>query len=923
MSVKAVQLLVNSILPEDLRSYDEDYSVKSLNKILYNVGIKHPDKFDSILKRISDIGRTATYLQGETITLADLEPVLDRDAIFNAMDAELETVSPDDPNYKQKRAEIIAKYNTVMEKETAKNALARRNSIAMSVLSGARGKMPQLKAMTSTPWTYSDYKGEATDFVSRKSFAEGITPVTFLASTPGARASVISTKSSTAKGGDWAKQMAQAASDMVIRKQDCGSLNGISLKTSDESLRGRVLARDVAGYKAGSFITREVQKDLERKGIDHVVARSPLTCGVHNGLCAKCVGKFYNGGRLPKVGDHIGALASTTASEPVCLVKGTMVRMADGTEKPIETISPGEYVMGSDLFGNCVPVRVVNTFHNGIRPCYRSHFLSVDNEEAILESTKEHKVLGATLPSGIDISSMVDAIVAPVGLLKEDTDRFVATASSYKWDNGVIDMCFKSHCYSKLIKQDYIGEQDTWDLEVDNDTHLFALANGLIVSNTQMALCLNESELVKMADGGVKKIKDIVAGDYVLGADKNGNTFPVKVLNVFDQGLRAVRKFFFDQGGKELSVICTDDHKFLFCDHTVHAIGDLMYSILALKQEGAIITDTPFSPAYSNHYTDTYMSHCYDIEIDHPDHLFVLDSGLITSNSAKHTGGMSSAKRSYSGLEVIQQFTQSPEKFKDRAAVSELDGKVTSIEDAPQGGKFVFVGDEKHYVPTGHAVEVNVGDVVEAGDQLSEGLVDPEDIVRLKGLGAGRLYYNDRLNQILADSGAKTDKRNTEILARAALRHVKITGNESVGNYLPDDVVDYNSLQSTYVMPEDTIISTPDAAIGKHLQQPALHYTIGTRITPSVAKDLKDNSYTSVYAADSKPEFEPEMIRLRTASHSNPDWIASLGTSYLTQQLQNASIRGDDSNYLYNDDYRPRLAFGVGFAKNIEQTGKF
>jgi hypothetical protein len=47
--------------------------------------------------------------------------------------------------------------------------------------------------------------------------------------------------------------------------------------------------------------------------------------------------------------------------------------------------------------------------------------------------------------------------------------------------------------------------------------------------------------------------------------------------------------------------------------------------------------------------------------------------------SAKHTAGMTSSKRTYSGLGTITQFTQSPEKFKDRAAVAEVDGKVEDI----------------------------------------------------------------------------------------------------------------------------------------------------------------------------------------------------------------------------------------------------
>lgn len=610
--MKAIQLLVNSVLPDDLKNYEADLTDKGLNKILYAVAEKHPDKFAQVLKDISDLGRKVSYQQGETLTLYDLAPVIDREAIYNQMEQEIAAL-PRDKDFIKNRRDIFQKYNEFIEKETSKNALANKNNIAISVLSGARGKSAQLKAMVSTPGTFSDYKGTPIDVFSKESFADGIRPVTFLASTYGARSSVISTKSSTAKGGDLAKQMAQSVVDMVVRQQDCGSHNGISLPIDDASLKGRVLSKDTHGYKAGSFITREMLHDLRNKGVKKIVARSPLTCGVHNGLCAKCVGKFYKGNKLPNIGDSIGAMASTAASEPV----------------------------------------------------------------------------------------------------------------------------------------------------------------------TQMAL------------------------------------------------------------------------------------------------------------------------------------------------SAKHTAGMTTSKRTYSGLGTITQFTQSPEKFKDRASVAELDGKVEDIEDAAQGGQYVTVNGVKHYVPAGHPVEVKIGDTVEAGDFLSEGLGDAEDVVKHKGLGAGRLYYANRLYKILEDSGAKNDRRSIEVLARGALRHVRITDDNGYGNYLPDDVVDYNTLQSQYRVPETTRFMKAENAIGKYLQQPALHYTIGTKITPNVAKDLKDNEYDDVYVDDTEPSFKPEMVRLRSASHSNPDWMASLGTSYLTKQLNESSTKGDDTNVFQNADYRPRLAFGKDFGKNIEQTGVF
>lgn len=765
MKVRALQLLANSFLPEDVRDYNMDFSDKGLNRMLFNVAQLHGGKaLADINRRVSGLGLKASYLEGETMTLDDLLPVVDRKPFYEAMDREIAALDRKSPTYKRDRAAIYQKYNTAIDKATSEEALRRRNNIALSVLSGARGKKDQLKAMIATPGTYTDANGDTVPVFSRQSFAEGIRPVTYLAGAFGTRASVATIKRGTAKGGDLAKQFAQSAADMVVRKEDCGTHNGIPLDVTDGSLKGRILARDAGRYKEGTLITSQVLHDLEKSGVESVVARSPLTCSVENGLCAHCVGKYFNGGRFPKIGDHIGALASSTATEPIA----------------------------------------------------------------------------------------------------------------------------------------------------------------------QGALCLAEGTLVRMADKSVKAIQDIVAGDVVLGADTSANVFPVKVVRTYDQGVKDCYRYSvsltYGHAFDRVAVTCTPDHKFLVNingQRKVRSMGEIPEGHRLVWKStvnlGLVhIAEGPVQPV-----GEMRSVHCYDIEVDHPDHLFVLANGIITSNSSKHSGGMTEAKREYSGLDTVIQFTQSPEKFKDQAAVSTVDGRVESIEDAPQGGKYITVAGERHYVPAGHDPEVEVGQTVEAGDFLSEGLGDAEDVVKYKGLGAGRLYYATRLHKMLKDSGTGSDKRLTEVLARAAIRHVRIKSDEGYGNYLPDDIVDYSTLQSVYRMPETTKPLSPGKAVGKYLQAPAMHYTIGTRITPTVARDLESHGYSGVLADDSEPEFEPEMVRLRGASHTTPDWLASQGTSYLTKQLEESVTRGDDTNVYSNPDWRPRLAYGKDFGKNLTETGEF
>jgi DNA-directed RNA polymerase subunit beta' len=291
--------------------------------------------------------------------------------------------------------------------------------------------------------------------------------------------------------------------------------------------------------------------------------------------------------------------------------------------------------------------------------------------------------------------------------------------------------------------------------------------------------------------------------------------------------------------------------------------------------------------------------------------------------NTKHQGGVATGKKIYSGFDVINRFVQTPEVFPDRAVVAEEDGKIDRVIEAPQGGYFVQVNGNKHYVPPGYPLTVKVGDEVEAGESLSEGLISPGDIVRLRGVGEGRKYYADRLKQILDDSGMKADRRNTEMLARAAIDHVTMTDADEDDPYLPDDVVSYNYMANNYTPDKDAAPMSAINSVGRYLQAPILHYTIGTRVTPKIAKHISSVSEDPVYVSNKGPKFESDMIRLRTAAHSNRDWLASMHTSYLKSQIAESATRGDDTNIRENSHFAPRLAIGENFGTNISTTGKF
>ena len=296
--------------------------------------------------------------------------------------------------------------------------------------------------------------------------------------------------------------------------------------------------------------------------------------------------------------------------------------------------------------------------------------------------------------------------------------------------------------------------------------------------------------------------------------------------------------------------------------------------------------------------------------------------------NVKHNAGVAKGKKSFAGLGYISQFLSIPEEFKDRAAVAEVSGTVTKVEAAPQGGNYITVDNERHFVLPGFSSLVKPGQQVEAGDALSDGLINPSDIVRLRGLGEGRKYYADRLSQMLRDSGQNPDARNVEILSRAALDNYIIDDPDEDSPWLPDDLVRESELLARYRPPADAADLPVAKAGGKYLQVPALHYTVGTKLTPRMVQSLQDAGVERLSVSSQEPWFRPEMKRLRVASHDSDDWMASLGTSYLGAQMRSALERGDETNIAENHHFGPRLAFGAdagagAFGENIERTGKF
>lgn len=272
---------------------------------------------------------------------------------------------------------------------------------------------------------------------------------------------------------------------------------------------------------------------------------------------------------------------------------------------------------------------------------------------------------------------------------------------------------------------------------------------------------------------------------------------------------------------------------------------------------------------------------------------------------AKHSGGV--VGTGPSGFELVNALAQAPSVFPGGATHAEDDGVVGELEAAPQGGHYVHVNGIRHYIDPNVQMTVKPGQRVEAGDVLTSGIPQPEAIVRHKGLGEGRRYFIQAFRDAYKNSGIPAHRRNVELVARGLLDHVRIT--DMWGDYAPDDVVPYHTIENNWESREGTAIKPVRSAVGQYLEQPTLHYTIGTKIKPSMIPTLEKFGVQGVPVHADPPPFKPEMMRAATSVSTDPDWQTRLLGSGQKSSLLDATHRGAESDEA-GTSYVPALASG-------------
>jgi len=136
---------------------------------------------------------------------------------------------------------------------------------------------------------------------------------------------------------------------------------------------------------------------------------------------------------------------------------------------------------------------------------------------------------------------------------------------------------------------------------------------------------------------------------------------------------------------------------------------------------------------------------------------------------------------------------------KEQATISEIDG-VVRLGDLTRGMRKVLVttedeGDQREYlIPHGKHLHVHDGDFVRAGDPLTDGKVNPHDILRVRGIKEVQEYLVDEIQEVYRTQGVRIDDKHIETIVRQMLQKVRI---EDPGDsrFLENELVDRGILR--------------------------------------------------------------------------------------------------------------------------------
>jgi DNA-directed RNA polymerase subunit beta' len=212
-----------------------------------------------------------------------------------------------------------------------------------------------------------------------------------------------------------------------------------------------------------------------------------------------------------------------------------------------------------------------------------------------------------------------------------------------------------------------------------------------------------------------------------------------------------------------------------------------------------------------------------------------------------HTGGVAGEDITHGLPRVVELFeARTP---KGKAVLSDAKGVVNLVEDGDGRRIVLDAGDEEAVYPISRYAKMRVanGSEIEAGTQLTEGPLDPKEVLDIRGVRATQQYLVDQVQEVYRSQGVEIHDKHIEMIVRQMLRRVRVVS-PSDSDFLPAALID--------------------------------------------DQHFRDANRELVTAGKRPAEGRPELMGITKASLATDSWLSAASFQETTRVLTDAAIQG-------------------------------
>jgi DNA-directed RNA polymerase subunit beta' len=330
------RVLFNEVFPENFTYQDSPMTKKQLQKVMAAVYQKYgQDRTAEIADELKDLGFEYATHSGLSMGMGDFAEIVGKEEVIEDGDKRAAAISEqyeqgfitDEERYRL-TIDNWTKVSARVQELLAEQIAGQDSTTAISITSGARGNISQMKDSVGMLGVLSDATGRAIELPIKSGYVQGLTPLEYFIGTRGTRKALIDIALKTADAGYLTRRLVDVAQDVfTIIDEEEGLDPGFAMTREDAAeigiayatrLEGRFAAAEVEGHiKRGELISKATAEAIEAdEKIDGVKIMSVLSATSVRGVPQKSYGVDPATG-LKVVAHHpIGVIAAQSIGEP-------------------------------------------------------------------------------------------------------------------------------------------------------------------------------------------------------------------------------------------------------------------------------------------------------------------------------------------------------------------------------------------------------------------------------------------------------------------------------------------------------------------------------------------------------------------------------------------------------------------------------